>query len=48
MLKYRCENGYEVKWNSSSVCGDNYTVNYKVTGAYICSGMTAAQYETFW
>ena len=47
MLNYRCENGHEVKWKSSSVCGDNYKVNYKVIAAYICSGMTAAQYEKF-
>ena len=47
MLNYRCENGHEVKLISSSVCGENYKVNYKVIAAYICSGMTAAQYEKF-
>ena len=47
VLKCRCENGHEVKWDSSSVCGDNYKANYKVIAAYICSGMTAAQYEKF-
>ena len=47
ILKYRCDNGHEVKWNSSLVCGDNYKVNYKVIAAYICSGMTAVQYEKF-
>ena len=29
MLNYRCENGNEVKWISSSVCGENYKNNYR-------------------
>lgn len=47
ILKFRCEKCHEITWESSSSCGDNYKVNYKVLASYICSGMTAVQYEKF-
>ena len=47
ILKFQCNNCHEVTWESSASCGDDYNVNYKVLASYICSGMTAVQYEKF-
>ena len=45
--KWQCKNGHILQWNSSSELGKNYTINYRIMLAYLCSGITQIQYERF-
>ena len=47
VLKLRCDNYHEIIWESSTSCGENYKVNYKVLTSFICSGLSAVQYEKY-
>lgn len=46
-LEWHCQNGHLISWNSSSTTGSQYTVNYRIMLAYLCSGMNQIQYERF-
>lgn len=46
-VKWNCHNGHSLHWQSSSVLGQNYTINYRVMMAYLCSGMNQIAYERF-
>ena len=45
--KWHCKKGHVIQWNSSSVLGLQYTINYRMITAYLCSGMSQFQYERF-
>ncbi|MEW8546818.1 MAG: hypothetical protein AB2693_25165 [Candidatus Thiodiazotropha sp.] len=46
-ITWNCSNGHILKWESSSVLGKNYTVNYRTMLAYLCSGMNQIEYDRF-
>ena len=46
-MKWHCRNQHVIRWNSSSTLGSQYTINYKMMLAFLCSGMSQAQYERF-
>ena len=46
-VKWHCEKGHVIQWNSSNVLSSQYTVNYRMMMAYLCSGMIQVQYERF-
>lgn len=46
-IKWGCIDGHILKWESSSALGKQYTINYRVMLAYLCSGMNQVEYERF-
>ena len=46
-IVWTCNTGHMVNWESSSVLGKQYTVNYRAMLAYICSGIKQIEYERF-
>jgi hypothetical protein len=44
-LLLKCSIGHHVRWASSSTMGNNFSVNYKLLVAYICSGITPIEYQ---
>jgi hypothetical protein len=41
----QCNAGHHVRWASSSTLGNNFSVNYKLILAYICSGISPIEYQ---
>ena len=46
-IVWTCNTGYMLNWESSSVVGKQYTVNYRAMFAYICLGIKQIEYECF-
>ena len=46
-MKWHCQNQHVIRWNSSITLGSQYTINYRMMLAFLCSSISQAQYERF-